>query len=627
MKFNILKVILWLKSGHQRELNFEPEKINLITGWPSTGKSDIINIIYYSLFYDEANISDSIINDNVDWYGIKLEINDKIYTICRGRIKNHNPSEDFFFSSTGDVPKIPKINISKKALKSIIETEFSISKDTNIPFGGKYIRKDSKISMDFLLMMNLIDVSIIENRDVYVAFQNDSRYKEALERIFDLVLGIESVENIITREKYQSISSQISQLEKKQEILNQKTELFHDELQDIANKVKAYGLIENNLQLHEAIKQIELLLKNLDSNKIYTEKSERDVLQSQLTLIQYKLKNLINFQESYQKYQNTNKKNLESLSPIEYLLEKDRELVKTSIYEDLLNTYKDQIYEIKNANSEKSPINSQIRSIQIKLEEDRRRIENLISNLPKENESFTCDKEKIYFLGQIKTKLDLYKNSENGKNYSNKIASLKKQLSEIKIDDTTSKRESARTIAENQMKKYMEVIRQSLDNYKDYIPYFDIKNKRPHFINPTNNAIENIGSSSNHMFMQLLFSLGIQELAFVNKSKFLAPFLIIDQLSRPYYGENNKKQNIDSSDESKIKNAFKLLDYFMTQRLLKKAPFQMIVLEHIPKEYVENLGNVHIVEEFLNGNALIHRSEYEKNAETSQEPSPNTPTQ
>lgn len=623
MKFNILKVILWLKSGYKRELNFEPEKINLITGDSSTGKSDIINIIYYCLFYDQVNISDSIINDNVDWYGIKLEINDKIYTICRGRIDNHNPSEDFFFSSTGEVPDTPKINNSKKDLKSIIETEFSISKDTNIPFGGKFIQKDSKISMDFLLMMNLIDVSIIENRDVYVAFQNDSRYKEALDRIFYLILGIESVENIIAREKYKSISAQISQLEKKQEIINKKTELFHDELQDIANKVKEYGLIENNLQLPEAIKQIESLLNNLDSNKIYTENSERDVLQSQLTLIQYKLKNLINFQESYQEYQNTNKKNLESLSPIEYLSEKDRELVKTSIYEDIFNAYKEQLAEIKNTNSEKSPINTQIRDIQKTLEAKKRLIELSISNMPTENNTFTYDKERIYYLGQIKTKLDFYKNFENKENYSHQIESLKEQLSEIKVGDTISKRESARTIAENQMKKYMEVIRQSLDNYKDYIPYFDIKNKRPHFINPTNNAIETIGSSSNHMFMQLLFSLGVQELAFVNESKFLAPFLIIDQLSRPYYGQHNEKQNIDSSDESKIKNAFKLLDYFMTQRLLKKAPFQMIVLEHIPKEYVENLGNVHIVEEFLNGNALIPRSEYEKNDEISSGTQPN----
>ena len=100
-------------------------------------------------------------------------------------------------------------------------------------------------------------------------------------------------------------------------------------------------------------------------------------------------------------------------------------------------------------------------------------------------------------------------------------------------------------------------------------------------------------------------------LAFVNKSSFLAPFLIIDQLSRPYYGKNNEKKNMDSSDESKIKNAFKLLNEFIKQIHSENGGFQMIVLEHIPVEYVNNLENIHVVEEFFNGNALIPHSEYE----------------
>ena len=68
---------------------------------------------------------------------------------------------------------------------------------------------------------------------------------------------------------------------------------------------------------------------------------------------------------------------------------------------------------------------------------------------------------------------------------------------------------------------------------------------------------------------------------------------------------------MDSSDESKIKNAFKLLDSFVKQRHSESGSFQMIVLEHIPVEYVSELENIHVVEEFFNGNALIPHSEYE----------------
>ena len=57
---------------------------------------------------------------------------------------------------------------------------------------------------------------------------------------------------------------------------------------------------------------------------------------------------------------------------------------------------------------------------------------------------------------------------------------------------------------------------------------------------------------------------------------------------------------------------FKLLDSFVSQRHSENGDFQMIILEHIPVEYIKDLENVHVVEEFINGNTLIPHSEYEK---------------
>lgn len=611
MKLNILKLILWLKSGNIRELVFEPEKINLITGNPGTGKTDILHIIYYCLFDDEVKITESIINENVNWYGIQIELNNHLYTICRKSIADGKSSSDYFFSSTGEIPSFPKVNNTKNDIKSVVETEFSISKDTNIPFGGNYINANSKISLNYLLILNAIDVSIIENPNVYVAFQDKPRYKEALERIFDLCMGIETVENILARSKYKDISDRINQLNRKQDRINCEKILFQEELQSIINKLKGYGFIQENLNLDESIKAIDNLLLNLASNKIYTEKSIRSDLESELAAVQNKLRNLVNFQGEYQKYQKTKQKNFDSLLPIECLRKKDDELVKTSIFEDIFNAYEKQIFALKKITSKKSPINNQIRDEQINLENKKRELEKQLENLPVENTTFESDKEKFYFLGQVKSKFDLYKTEKSFDDYSKQIQTLKEQLSCISVNDILLKREISRVSIENYIKNYMEIISASLENYKNYIPYFDMKNKCLQFINPTKSAIEAVGSSSNHMFMQLLFSLGVHQLAFVNGSKFLAPLLIIDQPSRPYFGTKNEKKNIASSDEAKIKNAFVLLDQFIAQRHLEKGSFQMIVLEHIPKEYVDNLSNVHVVEEFLNGNALIPHSEYE----------------
>ena len=51
-------------------------------------------------------------------------------------------------------------------------------------------------------MFNTISGNIIENDEgIFFDKQNETRYKEALPRIFDLALGIETVENILKSEK------------------------------------------------------------------------------------------------------------------------------------------------------------------------------------------------------------------------------------------------------------------------------------------------------------------------------------------------------------------------------------------------------------------------------------------
>jgi len=65
MKYNIEKLILWLKNGKKRELEFEPSKVNVITGDSNTGKTAVLEIIDYCFFSSKSTISESIINENI----------------------------------------------------------------------------------------------------------------------------------------------------------------------------------------------------------------------------------------------------------------------------------------------------------------------------------------------------------------------------------------------------------------------------------------------------------------------------------------------------------------------------------------------------------------------------------
>lgn len=102
MNFYIEKMVLWLKDGRRREIEFQNDKINIVTGNSKTGKTAILEIIDYCFCGSESNISFENIGENVSWYGLNFYINGKKYTIARGELKNETLySDEYYFSSIG----------------------------------------------------------------------------------------------------------------------------------------------------------------------------------------------------------------------------------------------------------------------------------------------------------------------------------------------------------------------------------------------------------------------------------------------------------------------------------------------------------------------------------------------
>lgn len=609
MNFNINKIILWLKNGTKRELTFEANKVNVITGDSNTGKTAILEIVDYCFFASKSKISESMINENILWYGLSIDINDKKYTIGRKSLNQGAVSDEYYFSSTGEIPDVITTNNSENSIKSLLETEFKINNKVVIPYnyGSNIIKAGSKISLRYFLMFNTISVNIIENdTGVFFDKQDEARYREALPRIFDMAVGIETIENVLKKEKKVELEEELKKLKNKQNRVSNKRDDFLLEQEEVIKQAKEYSLIEPNLDLANSILELQKLFSNLKVS--VQEGNDREVLEKEYYLKERKIKNLKAFIVEYESF----KKNLtnisDSLKPIQFLLENDNEIIKTSIFEVLMEAYSSELEEIRISNKVNTPINKQINDEIGKLEIELKTIKSQLSIQPEKIKNFENDKEKYIFLGEIKSKMELYilPSSSSKIISTDDIDTLQDKIDTLLITDISAKKELTIKLIEEIISEYIEVAGTALENYANYKPVFQYNNKSLLLRKPKTSYIENVGSSSNHMFLHLFFTLAMHEIAFQNTSPFIAPFIIIDQPSRPYYGdEGHSLENLEHTDESKITKAFELLDNFIETRRQNHGNFQMIVFEHVPKKIFKDLKNVHLVAEFRDGNALV----------------------
>lgn len=615
MKFAVDTITLWSKKGEKRQLHFKQDKINVLTGGSHRGKSAILDIFDYCFLSSTHRISESIINENVAWYGITFAINAKNYTIARRSPNGNTVSGDIYFSSVGDIPEIPRATIKIDDLKGLLEAEFKIDDAVKIAYGGKALRASSKVSFRYFFLFNTISEDIITSRDTFFDKQSEERYREALPRIFDLALGIDTLQNIANREKREQLERELANQAKKAARIKQGSSEFDGDLRDLAAKAASYGLSS-------------IAPENLTPSSLQAMLMEASLPSQSDTLHQYsnisaaifdidrRLRKLRLFSSEVSQYKKTTAKIHDSLKPIEEILSQSNYIIKSEIFDALITGIKADLSEVKKATAKNQPVDGQIREIELSLVAQKAKLIQHQKSLPAAPQSFDTEKEKWLFIGEALGKLNTYfpPSQPDSSTIAPEFSDLQRQIDELSVEDVQKKKDAVLSLINEIAKKLLEKTKRALDNYSDWYPEFIYSEKRLRLRMPLSSLIENVGSSSNHMFMHLLHFLSLHETAMAQESPFIPSFLIIDQPSRPYYPEKKPKDGVelDSDDNALVRIAFELLDDFIsTTKARRGREFQMIVFEHVSADAFEGLENVHVLPELRGQERLIPESWYE----------------
>lgn len=609
MKFGFDAITLWSNFGEKRQLHFERNKVNVLTGESNTGKSALLDIIDYCFLASRHRLPDSVINENVAWYGLTFYVNTKLYTIARKSPSGNSASDEYYFSSTGAIPDAPSPNAKANDIKNILEAEFKIDDAVTVAYGGRALKAGSKVSFRYFFLFNTISEDIITSRDVYFDKQTDDRYKEALPRIFDLALGIDTLDNIAAREKKELLAKDIARLERKATKISDARPLFDEEISRLSSRAASYGLrpIDSDKLTAESLSA---LLQDASAPADNDSLSRQSTVSANIFDIDRRLRKLRYFSSEYGFYKNTLRNTQDSLLPIDQILKQAPQIIKSEAFDELISIVKNDLTVIKQSISGKEPVDGQISALTKDLESQKLELLRELRALPQEPQSFETEKSKWLFVGEAMGKLSTYLEQSvvTEAAPSNDLDTLREQMEGIEVSDAQKQRDAVLSVINEIARELLALTDGVLLNYASYLPEFVYNEKRLRLRKPRSSVIENVGSSSNHMFLHLLHFLSLHEVAIGQKSPFIPSFLIIDQPSRPYYPDNVEKNDVvlGNSDNSKVHIAFKLLDSFISN--INKnydAEFQMIVIEHVPAGTFESMDNIHLLPEFRNGEALI----------------------
>lgn len=595
---------------------FERDKINVITGDSSTGKSSLLNIIDYLLLSDNPTIVENVINENVEFYGMNIFLNGESYVLIRKAPLMGGSSQDVYFEEKYDYPEpyYPTHNVGE--LKAAFNRIFKIPEQMQ-----KVGRTNVSLTFRNFLPFNYLTEDIISSANIYfdIPFFISRSYDVFLDFALEYVNGIKCFDEKGITAEIEATKKELYKYQQKHLKIQEEVRKYKEELGKIFDDALGLNLISvDNLFLREDANEMlkyvqrsitaydKLIKDEEDTNILGNLRKKRDDLQNQVSTYR-------SLMGEMDRRKSLGSRVEDSLRPISYIREHIDEVISSPDTLELLDELENQLQQIKEVKQNPPVLPSDYI----------RRYEDLKQELKKCNNELTrlsALRKTIgdpvwlnralrikYRLKDLKSPaIDTYQFAVEQEKVS-KIESLEKRLKQIyllphDIKDVLSK----------YINQYFHSKNGMVSSYPGTSMVYDDSERRISLLKEgAEFPVRNIGSKSNYMFLHLCLFLGLHKSIMANKSQQVGSFLFIDQPSIPYYAD---KGTLDNDDKKQLMKAFCLLNDFMKECIIDEdGHFQIILIEHADESYWENLEFFHTVAKFSkseNG-GLIPKKIYE----------------
>lgn len=596
MNFYIRQIKLWFKQNVKPKVyEFVPNKINVITGDSSTGKSSILRIIDYCLLSERSTIVEDVINQNVKWYGLAFSLNNVDYVIARKNPQNETAEQQMFFSEGKEFPDELQANTNRGKLLLKFNELFQTPKAT-----FRIDKKKTEVNLNFrhFLIFSYLTEDIIATMNTYFDsnfFGSKIDFDYFLDDFIKIALGIEDAKQDELKKKYAEEKKKMEAEYKKREDYAKKKLTYEKTLLRLKDKFVSLGLGENSF-FNDVDTMLGIVKQGLQKFEQY---SDNDKIMKDLDALKEKRKTLTaqiakynSLKREYMRYQDISQDQGDSLVPLDFL---NKHIEEVLDYEDtklLVQSLRDSLRKIKKTCDQKVELPENFEQHYKELIKQRQVVDSKITRmdtLSKNSASVRWMHEAV----KLKIEFENLKEPKSKGLMDSEYINLQDEVNDLsdKISRFISNKSEIEAGLDDAINKYYGSQIGISASYNSCRPHFNIEERMLMLQSPDSKFYKrNVGSKSNYMFMHLCFFLGLHDFLLQQNNAFVPNFLFIDQPSIPYYADKTKhNENIQNDDEKKLRDAFCLMNHFMDSIVgLKKRDFQIIMIEHADSKYWNN---------------------------------------
>lgn len=658
MTFQIKKLLLWPKKEGKavRTVDFELDKVNVITGDSRTGKSAIVPIIDYCLASSDCLIPRDVIRDSVAWYGLLVSFGGNGYTLFARKESDEDKPSDIF---------VVKENIQENAIPaSFDESHDKVNGDyvksrlnaiTKIP----YVSKDTSFKQEIVHLsfrdishINLQAQEVMASQSVFFYKMNRGIYHTRLSEWFRFIIGAEPLSRIVAMQKLKTLKSVLKRkeanLETMQEVANERI----TQLKGLVSTAKELGFCCQNSPIPEDRATLITIAQEIvdadherdsatvnsltEAEREYRKLLDEDnALGTEIAKLQKRLSDLEDFKDDFLRMRNIaeeRKKHLaildwfnanaespdskcpfcgsdtahgEAKAELTRLTERMRQYAaQAQISPDLPRGYETEV-------------DAAVQELRKNLEARRalRERYDVVRREDEEAKKARNQIEEVYSLfGRLEAEIQYNRKVNDPNGHAKEVADLRNEVTDLERKVYGVDVEAATISKLTEIGELARMRMKTLDcdeKYTKHPPMFDWKNMNVILTDDRDRkmSLTQIGSASNWVSCHIAFTCALQEYfaKLPAAVSYLPSFMVFDQPSQVYFPKMRVSDEHKFDDTDRV-NVTKMFRTIADSIKASGGKWQAIVLEHAERGIYQPLidsNELCEVQEWRNGNKLI----------------------